>query len=83
MANDETTRKGQPAQPAQPAPPEDAPRKRRRKGYRGYPNNPSAGDVHFGSGFAGTGSTAGTGQAGLPAARVISERTKEDVDDET
>lgn len=55
-------------EPAEPA------LKRRKHGYRGYPNNAGSGDVHWGSGFAGVGSTSspsgGTG--------VLTERTKDD-----
>ena len=68
---------------AKPNPENESPRKRRRHGYRGYPNTSSGGDVHFGTGFGGAGSTAGTGSPGLPKAGVISDRTREDVEKET
>ena len=62
-------------------PPEETPQKRRKHGYRGYPNNPrTGGDVHSGSGFGGAGST---GPANNPVDRkIITERTREDVEEE-
>jgi hypothetical protein len=61
--------------------PAEASRKRRKHGYRGYPNKPGApGDVHTGSGFGGAGSVS---QSGNPLdKKVISERTREDVEKE-
>ncbi|HEY3202575.1 MAG TPA: hypothetical protein VGL03_02835 [Thermoanaerobaculia bacterium] len=54
----------------------------RKRGYRGYPNKPDAGGgVHWGSGFAGVGSTSGGG-AGLPGPGTVSERTQESVEKE-
>jgi hypothetical protein len=80
MTTKETPRKDQPAQTATD---ESQPRKRRKHGYRGYPNKPNAaGDVHFGTGFAGTGSTSGSGRAALPESGVITERTRDDAEGE-
>ena len=77
MANKEVSPKEDPAKAPKS---ESEPRKRRRHGYRGYPNNPSGGgDIHWGSGFAGTGSTGGSGGATLPTSGVLTERTREDV----
>ena len=61
--------------------PEETPQKRRKHGYRGYPNKPGAvGDVHTGSGFGGAGSVS---QSGNPLDKnIISERTREDVEEE-
>jgi hypothetical protein len=53
--------------------------KRRRHGYRGYPNNRSAGEVHSGSGFGGAGSL--SGGAGTSNSGIITERTREDVEE--
>ena len=55
--------------------------KRRRHGYRGYPNSRSGGDVHTGSGFGGAGSLSGTGGAGISESGIITERTREDVEE--
>ena len=61
-------------------PPEETPQKRRKHGYRGYPNSPSGGEVHSGSGFGGAGSVS---RSGNPIDnKVISERTREDVEEE-
>ena len=61
-------------------PPEETPQKRRKHGYRGYPSNPGSGDVHTGSGFGGAGSV---NRSGNPAdSKVITERTREDVEKE-
>ena len=62
-------------------PPEETPQNRRKRGYRGYPNNPgSGGDVHSGTGFGGAGSV---GRTSNPVDRkVISDRTREDVEKE-
>jgi hypothetical protein len=70
-----------PRNPESDRPPEETPRKRRRRGYRGYPNSPGAGDVHTGSGFGGAGSL---NRPGTPAdAGVVSERTRDDVKDDS
>jgi hypothetical protein len=62
-------------------PQEETPRKRRKHGYRGYPNKPAVGgDVHTGSGFGGAGSVTRSGTPGDKS--VISERTREDVEEE-
>jgi hypothetical protein len=54
--------------------------RRRKHGYRGYPNNPSPGsDVHIGTGFAGVGSTGGTGSS---RSGIISDKTREAVEEE-
>ena len=55
--------------------------KRRRHGYRGYPNNRSGGSVHTGSGFGGAGSLSGPSGAGISDSGIITERTKEDVEE--
>ena len=53
--------------------------KPRKHGYRGYPNNPDiGGDVHFGTGFAGTGPTGGTAPS---RSDIISEKTRESVEE--
>jgi len=52
----------------------------RKHGYRGYPNNPDVGGVHFGTGFAGVDPPGGIG-VGLPKSGVLTERTREDVED--
>ena len=57
------------------------PRKRRKHGYRGYPNNPTGGGIHSGSGFGGAGALSGPGGAGLPDSGVLTERTREDVEE--
>jgi hypothetical protein len=58
---------------------EQEPHKSRRHGYRGYPNNPDiGGSVHFGTGFAGVGPTGG---AGSSEEGLISEKTRESVDE--
>jgi hypothetical protein len=77
MADPQTPRTPDPTD----RPPEETPRKRRKHGYRGYPNNPAAGgDVHSGSGFGGAGSVS---RSGNPMDnKVITERTREDVDEE-
>jgi hypothetical protein len=78
MADPQKPRNDQPAD----RPPEETPRKRRKHGYRGYPNKPgSPGEVHTGSGFGGAGSVS---RSGNPLdTKVISERTREDVEKET
>jgi hypothetical protein len=62
-------------------------RRRRRHGYRGYPNNPtSAGEIHWGSGFAGIGAMNGPrGSSGILTERTRADagRTASDEDDET
>ena len=70
------TKKGEPdPEPAG----EHAHRKRRKHGYRGYPNNRELGGaVHAGTGFAGVGSTGGAGSSG---SGVISEKTKESIEE--
>jgi hypothetical protein len=55
--------------------------KRRKHGYRGYPNTRPGGDVHTGSGFGGAGSLSGSGGGGISDSGVITERTREDVED--
>jgi hypothetical protein len=55
--------------------------KRRKHGYRGYPNTPSGGGVHTGTGFGGAGSLSGTGGAGIADSGIITERTREDVEE--
>jgi hypothetical protein len=55
--------------------------KRRKHGYRGYPNNRSAGEVHSGSGFGGAGSLSGPAGSGTSNSGIITERTREDVED--
>jgi hypothetical protein len=55
--------------------------KRRKHGYRGYPNNRSGGSVHTGTGFGGAGSLSGSGGAGTSDSGIITERTREDVEE--
>ena len=57
-------------------------RKHRKHGYRGYPNQPAGGGVHTGSGFGGVGSTSGDGGSGLSDSGIISERTREDAEND-
>ncbi len=58
---------------------ESEPRKSRKHGYRGYPNKPDiGGSIHTGSGFAGVGSTSGAGTSG---SNVISDKTRESVEE--
>jgi hypothetical protein len=53
--------------------------KRRKHGYRGYPNKPAVGgDIHAGTGFGGVGSTAGAGASG---SGLITEKTRESVEE--
>ena len=72
-----------PQTPRTPAPenrpPEETPRKHRKRGYRGYPSNPSSGDVHGGTGFGGAGSVSPGGKSSDKS--IISERTRDDVED--
>ena len=53
--------------------------KHRKHGYRGYPNNPNiGGDIHMGTGFAGT----GPGGNELPArSSMLTEKTRESIDE--
>jgi hypothetical protein len=53
--------------------------KRRKHGYRGYPNNSTPGSsVHMGTGFGGVGSTRGAGSSG---SGVITDKTREAVEE--
>jgi hypothetical protein len=62
----------------EPEPEEPERHKSRKHGYRGYPNNPDVGGgVHSGTGFAGVGST----ERGSGGSSVISEKTRESVEE--